>query len=558
MMSHLQSCLLGTLDYACSYNHSAPDAKGDPIDRTIMGGIGYCNINMDNTLYQDASHFGITDHLQGSNNQDYATNQAIYGGHFQLGIPAEGSADNWTYEIVYNPRISNASDGTCGVSIPDTQYTPCMIKTVPTTYTVGAYVPLTQQQATTLTDSDLRAATLTYNQNNPSTQVTYPPKDGTYNLYFLPGATPPDNPVVPCLLSPPQNNSGFTTNTPMCAAAVVGKVPNIENDPSAAIPLSDYPDPNQYQSAYTDGIFKLGMNELTPPVTNTYYGPSMQNSNNLGLGLYAIATSPVYGCLPGETHGTEPNCLVEYPLSIPQNLPVTSNGQTTEEPNQILALSSQYMGDVPPPPVYPVQIDSLLINALNTSASYLGAYMPGLMNGDKLSISIPGATPSTATFLPPNGQKPVFNGLTPGQTYKLTATALNAQNTPISAPFSASFTEYATYPITYGPVMLYRVDNNWRFATLLPKTIPSGTTFVFLATPEGASSPICATSFKLGGPQPICNANITPGATYTITVYSVSGIQYSSAITSNNTKAQIISVADASALNAPLVGVVRA
>ncbi len=441
------SCLLGQLDYACHFND-------DPTPGTNLGLFlikSYCNININNTLFSNATRFGIHDANNPSNNNpDFAYDQRVYGGHFQLAVPSEGSAENWTYEIIYNPQLTNASGGACDTS-KSPQSNPCMIPSLPSNFT-PVYVPISPTNAASGTNADFQAAATSAN-------LSYPPAAQQYYLYYPSGSSSVSGQPL-CLLSPANSSTPHQQDVPMCVAAVVSNNPNNENDPSANIPLSQYPGQWQYQAAYISAITSFATNQMsnryTPlngiylgaPVSNTSIGSTYQNPNNLGLGLYALAVPEVYGCQPGQSHGGNPNCIVNYPLSTSEQVPNASGVLT---PNPVWPLVASYMGSTVPP-VYPVTIKQILIAApIAGSASPRFQYAGQYQSVSYYQIAVPGATPTSLQYQPGDAA-PQFTGLTAGQQYRVSVTAYNASGNPLSETLSVPFTEYGSYPVTVTPV----------------------------------------------------------------------------------------------------------
>lgn len=305
--SSASTCPIAKVDYACHAGIES-DANGFKYESPFVI-KSWCNINLNNTLMTNASRFGMKDNLNpGNTNVDFAANYRTYGGHFQLAVPSEGSATNWTYNLITTPRLSNKSGGSCDASNP---LNPCLIAGVPSTFT-PIYIPYTVSKDGGLpTMAELQTAA------NDAKKPEMPSGKQYYVFYQNTVKAPAGSP--PCSMSTADSAS---TTIPMCDALVAPANRNVEGDPSVVSSVGDNPTTSQYNFIKTLIDQSTGqMDRYSPangvaigaPVTSKTY--TTHNPNNLGLGFYALSVPEVYGCTGNQSHAGNPNCSMQYPVS---------------------------------------------------------------------------------------------------------------------------------------------------------------------------------------------------------------------------------------------------
>ena len=414
-------CPLKQYDYACHF----PASDGTNVYNFIVS--SWCNNNVENTLLDNATRFGMaltnpdgTSTGGVNKNFDFAYDNQVYGGHFQLAVASEGSATNWTYDIVYNPSLVNAS-GTCDTS----KTTNCTIPSVPSTYS-PTYVP--EQMTEGETSPTYNNAELQYSATNytdPTTQqlapLAYPPAAGQYYVFYDKNVGTPPSVKIPCSM-----NNLDPAGTNMCRALVVSANANPEANTSLATPdkatqvafNGDYSPSGSTsymtsQYSYIQSILQLAMAGTGGDFDSqggryTYSqgvrigrpqqtgGVAGGNPNNLGLALYALANESAYNCLPGESHGGTANCQEEYPMGT--DYPTTSTVEQQAYGGDIWTdLINAYMGGSTPPPPAAITLGGISYAQVDDDyyANVSWTLPAGIPTTDSLYLCVDSNTPTS-------------------------------------------------------------------------------------------------------------------------------------------------------------------
>jgi len=328
------------MDYGC---HWAQNLDGTGKDAYLIK--SYCNYDLTNSVYNNAIRFNGAgkDH-----NQDFEQRNRTFLGHYSLSVPAEASATAWNYQIIYNPRLENAS-GACDTSKAD----PCVIASLANTYTpiyVGLDYYRTETYGTTSPASDWSEYGQVTNFINSHT-----PAFGHYYVFYSttsPTAKLPDSPGTPaapiigdttpkCSMS--LADAASDSPPTMCDVIVTwhnnGKA---DDDPDLStsnftdsLLTASLQDSNPHtQGNYTQAIFDMANTVAKSPtdaqklllLNNPLRTPFDNSDHNIGVAMYALSDESVSGCQPNGSHGDNPNCFDAYPIGFP---PVDAAGQAT-------------------------------------------------------------------------------------------------------------------------------------------------------------------------------------------------------------------------------------
>lgn len=422
------SCPISTVDWAChasaELNNSGAMVYNEPFVTK-----SWCNLDLNNTLMTNAQRFGIYDARNPDNaNLNFASSFREYGGHFQLALPSEGSATNWTYALITTPRVSNGSGGTCTLPAKNSKdaYNPCVIPGVPTTYK-ATYIPYgnaVDASDAASTNAPNVPGIATYEAATKAAGDTFPPVAGNYYVYYnaSTSAEASDSTTPPCSMDNNDVSGGTTT---MCTAIVVSANQNIENDPTIGTGVQTN------QSSYVNSLLNFAKGTLPGatrygngknPILGTPNGTNNANANpnNVGLALYALSTEEVYGCTGTGSHAGVPNCIEQFPIST--TYPDTANSTVWKQVNDYVS------GAVPPSfPLTmsdPNSVSSSNINGLHGPGLLLSWTILGSYTGTVgTQISLAGSIPFTHTW--DNTRAPGGNSTitTAGHIYNHEATA---------------------------------------------------------------------------------------------------------------------------------------
>lgn len=298
------------MDYGC---HWSQNLDGAGKDAYLIK--SYCNYDLTNSIYNNAIRMNST-----TNDQDFETRNKNFLGHYAVAVPGEGSATAWNYQIIYNPRLENAS-GACDTSKAD----PCVIASLVNTYT-PKYIGLNYTRSTT---GDEYAKIAQY-------IGTHTPEFGTYDVFYASTsksavATPTSTPQCSMSLADAAKDPAPT----MCDAIVTwhnnGKADqddqlstsNFTDSLTTAPTLAD--SSAHQQGNYTQAIFDFANTVLGKNATdiqkqlllkNALGTPASNGDRNLGVAIYALSNESVSGCQPNGSHGDNPNCFDAYPLGF--------------------------------------------------------------------------------------------------------------------------------------------------------------------------------------------------------------------------------------------------
>lgn len=288
----------------------------------------YCNIDITNTLYNNSVLMGILP--AGKGNGDFTQIMQTYGSHFQLAVPSEGSAENYTAQIIYNPSCSqvdeSAADNKGDAPLPIGKATNAdpygavlgttvcpkptgnMVNTIPglpSNFTANTTVPndiASLMSSSTLSSTDKLNAIMPYLYELKSLNY-YIGEDTNCASQSFSQTIPNETPAQACryilFLANPNNEGNTTAKT---------YVPSSGATPS--------------QDAYIQSVLDFAQGKNTDfPQGNIALGTPATNPSNLGLGLYALSSEDVTGCLPDESHPLKPNCILALPITTMLNDP---------------------------------------------------------------------------------------------------------------------------------------------------------------------------------------------------------------------------------------------
>ena len=305
------------IDYGCHWS-----ANLDSKRSSSFLAKSYCNIDNTNTDYNNALRMNKV-----GDQDDFQTTNLKYGGHYAVSVPAEGSATNWSYEIIYNPRLSNIAGGGCDTSKGD----PC-VGPFPNTYTPN-YVGIVYDRS--MDKGEITAIDTYYKSNGL-------PAYGTYDVFYHTSQpeTNGNNVKAQCSMNPNETSK----NTTMCDALVInhndGSVDGdtvLKGDNGNWINMAPQtlkrvdPVETVHQVSNVKAIYDFsdhsGQDTDHLSLDTALPAPSSDNENyrnNVGVAMYALSSESISGCQPGGSHGDNANCIDAYPFSFPGKDDTTS------------------------------------------------------------------------------------------------------------------------------------------------------------------------------------------------------------------------------------------
>ena len=338
------------IDNNCHWSNQLADNYGptnspvlpSPLSLPIQG---YCNIDLTNTVYNNAVLMGF----QGGN-PSFTQAIATYGGHFQMAIPSNGSAENYTAQIIINPTCSQVAETNDNGNPNPPAYNPLIVNSdtyskvlgstacpaladsttmvntipgIPSNFIYGGQVPTAIAKA--INANGAQSSTTIYPINDASLNTIMPLlssnlKVGTYYMGSdaycndQVGGTPDECRYL-IYLSNPNNETtadgGLNTVAQKFSALNQGPTPSQDVYLKALIDFAK----GDFDSEF---LKNTGVPDMLTP---------SENNNNLGFAMYSLNSESVIGCFYGESHAFKPNCLLALPVTTPLNDPTTSTVQ---------------------------------------------------------------------------------------------------------------------------------------------------------------------------------------------------------------------------------------
>jgi len=354
--------------FASDYTESSYIIQNQDLSQHIDGTsfpIGaYCNLNLTDTLYNNASLMGLLQQPGGST--PYFTEMMqTYGGHFQMAVPSQGSAENFTAQIVINPvcfpvdergvapadgiippldpnvvnsdpysQVLNAgANEVCG-NPPVGDGIVNVIPGLPSNYVYGGNLDTDSKLATAKeieymlngvpNNADFSNAN-PINDVNLNTVISLLEKNLTPGTYYM--AT--DHYCI----NENGGSSGFKPdprypNESFQQACRYLVFLSNKNNEGSLVSNQFYPEGGTTDSQDTyiqaligfangnfDNEFKYSPTKTINPVPDI--GTPATNPANLGMALYAISSESTTGCFVNESHSLKPNCLLALPVTTP-------------------------------------------------------------------------------------------------------------------------------------------------------------------------------------------------------------------------------------------------
>ena len=334
-----------------AYNYTLSGHSMDGVPLPIQG---YCNLSLTDTISNDAMLLGYTEKMPTdqpeSNSNGLFTNMlSAYGGHFQMAVPSQGSAENYTAQIVINPVCSvNNEQGSnpngtlepldmavvkqdpysahLGPDVCSSTPGANMVNVIPglpSNFAYGGTIPTSitdvinavgADQKNRITDANLNAAMpLIISQLKP---LTYYMGTDQY-----------------CVS---QQGAGFSPSTDhpnetwedACRYLIYLSNPNNETGSPVIQTFSGLNNGTPSQDTYIQALISFAQGNFDTQFNTGKamdIGTPATNPTNLGLAMYSLASESVIGCFAGESHALKENCLLGLPVTTPLNDPSGGN-----------------------------------------------------------------------------------------------------------------------------------------------------------------------------------------------------------------------------------------